>query len=205
MRLLIASLLVATSACAQPPESESAPAESSAPTRPEAVQAAPYPCDGCEIVREAPENLTHVATLAGDDEPGERMVLTGRVVEADGISPASGVVVYFHQTDASGIYRRENGGHAIQGWLRTDDAGLYRIETVRPGPYPEGGMPAHIHVYVGEPGRAPYYLNDVVFEGDPEIDEAYLAGLIEGPDRGVVRLDRTEAGWRGERDLVLAP
>lgn len=202
MRLALL-LVLATSACAQPPEAEPAgrPSDTSAP---EAVRPAPYPCDGCEIVGEAPGGLTSSATLAEDDEPGDRLVLSGRVLDAGG-TPASGVVLYFHQTDASGIYRQEDGGHAIQGWLQTDAEGRYRVETVRPGPYPEGGLPAHVHVYVGEPGRAPYYLNDFVFEGDPEVTPAYLAGLLDGPDTGVLRLDRTEAGWRGERDLVLAP
>lgn len=143
--------------------------------------------------------------MAGPGEPGDRLVLTGRVLASDGTTPQPGVVVYFHQTDASGLYRQGPDGHALQGWLVTDAEGRYRIETVRPGPYPDGGMPAHIHVYVGEPGRAPYYLNDIVFEGDPEITPAYLDALLPSGDDGVVRLVRSADGWQGTRDLRLAP
>lgn len=193
MRALAASMLVlSASACAQP----------GAAPRP-----APYPCEGCEIVGAADtDTLAATARVAPEGEPGERLVLTGRVLQPDGRTPAPGVVLYLHQTDATGIYRRADGALVLQGWLRTDAAGRYRIETVRPGPYPSGEMPAHIHVYVGEPGREPYYLNDFVFEGDPQLTAAYVDGLVESPDDGVVRLVRAEAGgWRGERDLVLAP
>lgn len=184
-------LLLAAPACAQ---------------QPAAPRSAPYPCDGCEIVHDAPDGLGPAVTMAPDDEPGEHLVLTGQVLQPDGRTPASGIVLYLHQTDAAGLYRREGGVLVLQGWLETDADGRYRIETIRPGPYPSGGMPAHVHVYVGEPGREPYYLNDFVFEGDPNLTSAYMGGLIDGPDDGVVRLVRTESGgWHGERDLVLAP
>lgn len=190
--LLTASLLAfALPGCAQAPPAE----------RP-----APYPCEGCEIIQEVDaDTLASSVRIADASEPGERLVLTGRVLRADGRTPAPGVVLYFHQTGADGLYQRVGGALTIQGWLITDADGRYRVETIRPGPYPSGEFPAHVHVYVGEPGRAPYYLNDVVFEGDPRVTEAYLAGLIPHTDDGVVRLVRDGAGWRGQRDLVLVP
>ena len=193
MRVALLLAVFWTPACAQPPD--------------EAARPAPYPCEGCEVVRRpSPDTLGWRLAMASDDEPGARLVLDGRVLQADGRTPAPGVVLYLHQTDATGVYRRDDGGAlALQGWLKTDADGRYRIETVRPGPYPSGTMPAHVHVYVGEPGRAPYYLNDVVFADDPLVTEAYRATLLDGPDPGVVSLTRTASGWRGERDFVLAP
>lgn len=192
MRPTVALVAVlCASACAQPSD---------------APRPAPYPCDGCEVVREArADTLDWRVALVGADEPGERLVLTGRVLQPDGRTPAPGVVLYLHQTDASGLYRREGDAFALQGWLVSDAEGRYRVETIRPGPYPSGDQPAHVHVYPGEPGREPYYLNDFVFEDDPLVTPAYLAAILDSPDDGVVRLVRTDDGWVGERDLILAP
>jgi len=191
--IVLLALLLPVAACTQTHESPAG-----------ALRPAPYPCDGCEITHEAdPDTLGWQATVAAADEPGERLVLTGRVVGPDGRTPMPEVVLYVHQTDATGRYRHEDSRLALQGWLRTDAEGRYRVETIRPGPYPSGGMPAHIHVYVAEPGRAAYYLNDFVFEGDPELTPTYRATLLPGPDDGVLRLTRDGDGWLGIRDLRL--
>lgn len=196
-RLLGLAVSLALPGCGQP---------TTVPGAPLARRPAPYPCEGCEITwRAEATTLRATVVVAGPDEPGDRLVISGRVMTPDGARPAPGVVLYVHQTDSAGIYRQADGGHALQGWLVSDAEGRYRIETVRPGPYPSGGMPAHIHVYVGEPGREAYYLNDIVFEGDPEVTPAYLDGLVDASDDGVVRLVRDGDGWRGERDLVLVP
>ena len=54
------------------------------------LRPAPYPCDGCEITwRADADTLDATAMLAGPDEPGERLVLSGRVLAPDGETPAS--------------------------------------------------------------------------------------------------------------------
>src|SRR5688572_14617398 len=42
--------------------------------------------------------------VAGIDEPGERLVVTGRVL--DGMTPVAGVSIYVFNTDADGAYAR---------------------------------------------------------------------------------------------------
>lgn len=202
---LLVFLLGSATACAQPPQQETN-RTASAP-RPDL-----YQCDGCEVAAErTAEELTWEVHLPPDGEPGERLVLTGQVLMPDGQTPAPGVVLYLHQTNAAGRYRSvrstSGGGRTdgmIQGWLATDATGRYAITTVKPGPYPDGGMPAHIHVYVKEPDRRPYYIDDFVFEGDPHLTPAYRANQELRGGSGILQLKRQEDGsWRGTRNVVL--
>ena len=65
-------------------------------------------------------------------------------------------------------------------------------------------MPAHVHVYVKEPERRPYYVDDFVFEGDPYVTPVYRAEQELRGGSGITRLTRDgTGGWRGQRDIVL--
>lgn len=206
-RLAVAALVVLSSgsSCSQTPDPEAARPAS----RPDL-----YACDGCEAAEErAPESLEWQVTIPPDGEPGERLVLSGRVLLPDGETPAPGVVLYVHQTNTEGLYRSirstERGGRGdgiLEGWLATDAAGRYEIRTIRPAPYPDAEIPAHVHVYVKEPERRPYYIDDFVFEGDPHVTADYRAAQELRGGSGIVRLARADAGgWRAERDIVLEP
>ena len=122
-------------------------------------------------------------------------------------------MLYLHQTNAAGVYPSRSGATGwarrhgtLRGWLATDAAGRYRVDTVRPGPYPDADLPAHVHVFVKEPGRPPYYVDDVTFEGDPFLTPAYRAREERRGGSGIVRLARRPTGgWQGRRDIVLEP
>lgn len=178
----------------------------------DAARADLYACEGCEAASERdPETLASHASIVAPGEPGERLTLTGRVFAADGVTPAPGIVIYAHQTDATGIYRGaiENGTPSernglLKAWLKTDAEGRYRFETIKPAPYPGGTMPAHIHLYVREPGRRPYYIDDVVFAGEFMVDERYRANQDLRGGSGIVTLERTGDGrLLARRDIVL--
>lgn len=171
-----------------------------------------YNCEGCEAVSERPAGaLSATVELAGPAEPGERMILTGRVLNADGTTPAAGVVIYAHHTNNDGLYA--NGSNEsmwsrrhgrLRGWARTDADGRYTFNTIKPAPYPDRTMPAHVHLFVGEPGRRPYYIDDVVFEGEFGVTAAYRKACeLRGGD-GVIRLGRTPNGiLLARRDIRL--
>src|SRR5712691_4118516 len=60
---------------------------------------------------------TSVATLAGPEEPGEKLVVTGTVFAPDGVTPAARVFLYVYHTDATGHYNRESGEPPrLRGW-----------------------------------------------------------------------------------------
>lgn len=184
---------------------------SAAPFRPLA-RADLYNCEGCEAVGErAPEEMSASADLAGPDEPGERMILTGVVYQPNGETPAAGVVVYAHQTNAQGVYAggssqsvwsRRHG--RLRGWVKTGAEGVYTFNTIKPAPYPDRSMPAHIHLMIGEPGKRPYYIDDVVFDGEFGVTEAYRRAQEFRGGRGIVKLETTADGvLLARRDITL--
>jgi protocatechuate 3,4-dioxygenase beta subunit len=113
-----------------------------------------------------------VATLAGADEPGERMIVTGTVYRSDGTTPAAGAIVYAYQTDKGGEYHIKPGGPRLQGWARTDSAGRYELRTIRPGAYPSRNTPAHVHFQLWDGGLPRQWNEDLRFQDDPLVPDS---------------------------------
>ncbi|MFC5344472.1 hypothetical protein ACETK8_11670 [Brevundimonas staleyi] len=173
-----------------------------------------YACEGCEAVAETdPAGLSWTATLAGATEPGERMRLSGQVFAVDGFTPAPNVIVYAHHTNAEGLYAngapdtvwsRRHG--RLRGWVKTNADGRYAFDSIKPAPYPDMSMPAHVHLFVGEPGRRPYYIDDAVFDGEFGVDEAYRRCQELRGGSGIMRLKRGSDGvLEAVRDIRLEP
>ncbi len=198
--------MLSVPACAQAPQQGTNGSGSSS------QRADLYRCEGCEAAAEAAaSDLDWRVKIAGGDEAGQRLVLSGRVLKPDGNTPAPGVILYLHQTNAEGIYASVPGAFGwaqrhgkLRGWLVTDSLGRYEITTIRPAPYPNRDLPAHVHVFVKEPDRRPYYLDDFVFEGDPSITQKYRSDQELRGGSGIIRLARAADGsWSGHRDIVL--
>ena len=161
---------------------------------------------------EAPAHLTSRLTIAPPGEPGDRLVLEGTVFRPDGKTPAAGVLLYAYHTNARGYYAHAEGTTGqgrwhgdLRGWLRTGADGRYRIETIRPAPYPSGGIPAHIHMTVMVEGGRERWIDDVVFDDDPLVNAAYrrAANRTLGGS-GIVHLERDATRvLLGRRDIVL--
>lgn len=171
-----------------------------------------YNCEGCEAIHEHPfDDLTWSARMAESTEPGERLVLTGTVYAVDGTTPAKDVIVYAYQTNAEGVYptRDDEKGWArrhgyLRGWIKTDENGRYRFDTIKPGSYPGRSAPAHIHMTVKEPGKQEYWIDDVVFDDDPFLTNADREEQSNRGGAGIVSLSRTQDGaWSAVRDIVL--
>lgn len=200
-----ATVTLAAAACGRP-SAIGAPAQRASVVRPDL-----YNCEGCEAVGEVvASSLGHTARLYRDAQDGQRLQLTGRVLTTDGAA-ASDVVIYVHHTNARGLYAdgtddtiwsRRHG--RFRGWVRTGQDGRYSFETVKPAPYPTNTMPAHIHLFIGEPGHPPYYIDDVVFDGEFGVDQAYRARQELRGGSGLVRLERTTGdGLIARRDILL--
>ncbi|HUD42912.1 MAG TPA: hypothetical protein VMR06_13055 [Dokdonella sp.] len=177
-----------------------------------AVPVVGLPCEDCAAALHGlPAELPTVARLAAPDEPGEPLQLSGIVRDADG-QARPGVIVYAHQTDHRGIYPEDGtSGPAevrrhgrLRGWARTDAEGRYRFETIRPGGYPDSGLPQHIHLNVIEPGCATYYIDDVMFDDDPRLTPALRRKHDQGRGgHGIVTPVRAAGVWQAQRDIVL--
>lgn len=171
-----------------------------------------YACEGCEAAAErTPATLTWNVDVARG-HPGEPLILDGTIFQSDGRTPASGIVIYMHQTNADGLYAngspetewsRRHG--RLRGWALTDANGRYRFATIKPAPYPDMTMPAHIHLYISEPGRRPYYVDNVVFDGEHKVDAAYRSAQELRGGSGIVRLARSDDGktLRATRNITL--
>jgi protocatechuate 3,4-dioxygenase beta subunit len=137
--------------------------------------------------------------IPSPDEPGETLVITGRVLrESDG-SPVAGARLLAYHTDARGYYSdggMDEGNARLCGVLLTAADGTYRIETVRPAHYATGGPPAHVHFELTIPGERErdFTLN---FEGDPKLG-GRAAGEAWDTIRPVVEVDGV---LRVERDF----
>ena len=84
----------------------------------------------------------------------------------------TGVDVYVYQTDTRGYYSpdgRDERNPRLRGYLRTDDQGRYRLQTIRPGQYPNSGPPAHIHYEVKSASGVQRF--ELVFEGDSRMTD----------------------------------
>jgi protocatechuate 3,4-dioxygenase, beta subunit len=66
-------------------------------------------------------------------------------------------------------------------------------------------MPAHVHLFVGEPGRRPYWIDDVVFAGEFGVTPAYRARAENRGGDGIVTLARQDGVLLARRDILLEP
>ena len=170
------------------------------------------PCEGCDAVFDGlPSSIPSRVRLASASEPGEPMLLHGRVRDARG-KPRAGIIVYAYQTDREGVYptiTRGVGTEAarhgrLRAWARSDANGDFAFDTVRPGHYPGREMPQHVHLHVIEPGCATYYIDDAMFLDDPVL--AAARGGLTLDDRGGSGLllpERIDGLWHARRDIVL--
>ena len=110
---------------------------------------------------------------------GERIIVTGRVVEEDG-RPVRDALVEIWQTNAGGRYRHEADQHPAPldpnftgaGRTLTDDDGRYEFVTIKPGAYPwrnhpNAWRPAHIHFSLFGRTFSSRLVTQMYFPGDP--------------------------------------
>jgi len=134
------------------------------------------PVFGHESIAELDNDLTR----QHEGEPqGQRIVVTGRVLEEDG-RPVRNALIEIWQTNAGGLYRHEGDQHPSPldpnftgaGRTLTDDDGRYEFVTIKPGAYPWGNhpnawRPAHIHFSLFGRAFSSRLVTQMYFPGDP--------------------------------------
>jgi protocatechuate 3,4-dioxygenase beta subunit len=164
-------------------------------------------CGSCSLPKETSSRVWFVQK----DEPGEQIILSGRIFEADGITPDSGVTLFLYQTDAGGYYHRpqENVFHPrIFGWIKTGSDGSYEIQTIRPAPEILAAKePAHIHVHIFGNGMPEHFLHEFWFQGDRGISEAEKRASEKlGTFSPIIALKKGSDGiLRGVRNIRVRP
>jgi protocatechuate 3,4-dioxygenase beta subunit len=178
------------------------------------------PCFGHSDVDPQENDLT----IAHSGEPlGERITVTGRVLDGDG-RPVAGQLVEIWQANASGRYVHQRDQHPAPldpnftgtGRCLTGPDGSYKFTTVKPGPYPwknhrNAWRPAHIHFSLFGTEFTQRLVTQMYFPGDPlfALDPIYQS--VTDPkarDALVATYDHSESvpefslGYRW--DIILA-
>jgi len=186
---------------------------------PEELHALEGPVFGEDALQPFDDDLTK----QHEGEPlGERIVVTGRVIDDSG-RPVRGALVEVWQANAAGRYTHEVDRHPAPldpnfsgaGRCLTGDDGRYRFTTVKPGAYPWGNhpnawRPAHIHFSVFGRMFTQRLVTQMYFPDDPlfPFDPIYNSVRDEQARRRLIasfELDLTVPNWaHGYRwDIVL--
>jgi catechol 1,2-dioxygenase len=149
-------------------------------------------------------------SIAGPDEPGDPLVVRGRVLGPDCRTPLNGAVLDVWQADARGRYHGADEQYRLRGRLGADPTGSWELTTIRPGNYrlSDGMRPAHIHVIVSHPAHAAL-VTQLYFRGDPYLqphDACGAACKSDDPHRVIDLLKEEVMGAAilvGRFDVVL--
>ncbi|GMU24952.1 MAG: hypothetical protein AMXMBFR13_50230 [Phycisphaerae bacterium] len=153
------------------------------------------------------------AKITPPREPGEVLVIRGRVWGLDTRRPLAGAVLDIWQANADGRYDNDDpqsppakGVYRNRARLITDETGYYEFETILPGAYrigPQTWRPRHIHYFVRHAHYAEL-VTQLYFQGEPHnaTDPFIKPSLI-------IELSEAGAGDRRHRmgtfDIVLPP
>ena len=132
--------------------------------------------------------------LTRDGPVGERITVTGRLLDSDG-RPVPDSLIEIWQANAAGRYRHkwdtwpapldpnfQGGGRTV-----TDSEGRYSFVTIKPGPYPWGNhynawRPAHIHFSVMGRAFDERLVTQMYFPGDPLFPYDPIFNSVRDPE-----------------------
>lgn len=157
------------------------------------------------------ESMADLTTQHKGAPLGQRIVVSGRVVDEDG-RPVPHTVVEVWQANAAGryIHKKDQWDAPLDpnftgaGRVITDAEGRYRFISVRPGAYPwrnhkNAWRPSHIHLSLLGPAFATRLVTQMYFPDDPLIEIDPIANAVPMPyrQRMVSRFDleTTEPNW----------
>ena len=153
---------------------------------------------------------------------GQRIVLSGRVLDGDG-HPVRNTLVELWQANAAGRYIHKwdrydapiDPNFSGAGRCLTDEEGRYQFTTIKPGPYPfanhrNAWRPAHIHLSVFGESFVNRLVTQMYFPGDPLLDQDPVFNSVPDPQarqRLICRFDleSTVPDWANAYlfDIVL--
>jgi protocatechuate 3,4-dioxygenase, beta subunit len=167
------------------------------------------PVFGDETVGPGDHDLTR---QHGGEPLGERILVTGKVLESDG-RPVRGALVEIWQANAAGRYVHAVDQHPAPldpnftgaGRCLTDEEGKYEFVTVKPGAYPwknhpNAWRPAHIHFSLFGRAFTDRLVTQMYFPGDPLFAYDPIFQSVRDPqarERLIARfdLDTTQEEW----------
>ncbi|GAB3291172.1 protocatechuate 3,4-dioxygenase subunit beta [Parasphingorhabdus pacifica] len=147
----------------------------------------------------------HDLTVQRGGEPlGERIIVSGRVLDSDG-KAVPNTLVEVWQANSAGRYEHAGDRHPAPldpnfggvGRCMTDDQGNYRFITIKPGAYPwrnhdNAWRPAHIHFSLFGQAFTQRLVTQMYFPGDPLFGQDPIFNSVRDPrarERMISRFD----------------
>ena len=132
------------------------------------------------------------------EEPGEPLVIYGRVIDRQNNQPVSNASLFLYQTDSTGIYGppgRPEEQARIRGSIHTNETGCFRIQTILPGDYPERKNSRHLHYVINANGYK-QLTSILFFKGFTTADSGGRFSILE--------IKKENNGtWIGTIDLTI--
>jgi len=152
------------------------------------------------------EDAPFRSVIADENEPGQRLFISGTVKQNDCEDSISGSLIELWQANDEGCYgivencdtgNPENDYFNLRGKFFSDINGNYTFESILPGYY--GSRPRHLHIKITTPDEEVlvsqlYFENDPYCENDPWCQDA---------DGRIISLEENEFGLYGDIDLIM--
>ena len=144
--------------------------------------------------------------IAHSDEPGQRLFVSGRILQNDCETPISGAMLEVWHANDAGCYsinldcntgNPEDDEYNLRGKMFSNANGQYAFETILPGNY--ASRPLHIHIKITTPDGEVlvsqiYFDNDPLCESDPWCQDA---------EERILSLNEDSSGLNGQLDIVM--
>ena len=137
--------------------------------------------------------------LANNNEPGESLIVFGKIVDAKTKKPLRDVSIFLYQTDSKGIYSSSGRDEEARtrGTVYTNENGCFKIKTILPGDYPGQKNSRHLHYVINAEGYA-QKKSILFFKGFTTSNITGQGPLI------VLDIRKDETGtWIGSTDFYL--
>ena len=144
--------------------------------------------------------------IAHEEEPGTRLIISGRVKQNDCEQSISGSLIEIWQANDEGCYgivedcdtgNPGNDYFNLRGKFFSDENGNYTFESILPGYY--GSRPRHIHIKITTPNEEEL-VSQLYFENDPFCEDDQWC---QDADDRIISLSEDEFGLNGEIDLIM--
>ena len=152
------------------------------------------------------EDAPFRSIVAHEDEPGQRLFISGTVKQNDCENFISGSLIEIWQANDEGCYgivedcnigNPENDYFNLRGKFFSDSNGDYSFESILPGHY--GSRPRHIHIKITTPNEE-VLISQLYFENDPFCDND---PFCQDADDRIISLEENEFGLYGTMDLIM--
>jgi len=144
--------------------------------------------------------------IAHADEPGQRLYISGRILQNDCETPISGAMLEVWQANDAGCYSINldcNTGNPgdddfnLRGKMFSNTNGQYAFETILPGNY--ASRPMHIHIKITTPDGE-ILVSQIYFDSDPLCD---TDPWCQDAEERILSLNEDSSGLHGQLDIVM--